>query len=197
MTAPRTALLFLVLPLALAACSKGPEKVTPQPAPHSPAPAHDPHGGMGGMGSVDMNGRMPNDAIHGGTPSPHGPQNPTGVAELLASGEVELAGEYAGVAEGFLFISTRDVETDRPGYTNKIAVSSGSRNAAGNQVVPFTVSTGNFFMGAPPGDTFNLKVQYDHDGMVNMGGETGGTGTVYVPAKKGQTDIAVTIENQD
>ena len=194
MTATRTALLFLALPLAVAACSKGPEKVAAKPAPQPSAPAHDPHGGMGGM---DMNGRMPNDAIHGGMPSPHGQQNPTGVAEMLASGEVELAGEYAGVAEGFLFVSTRDADSDSPGYTTKISVAAGSRNAAGNQVVPFTVGTGDFFMGTPPGDTFNLKVQYDHDGMVNMGGEAGGTGTVYVPATKGQTGISVTIEKKD
>ena len=64
-------------------------------------------------------------------------------------------------------------------------------------MVPFTLSTGDFFMGAPTGEEFNLKVQYDHDGMVNMGGELGGTGTVIVPAKKGQRDFYVTIEKKD
>lgn len=182
----------LLILLSLAACNKGPEKVA-----GVPPTAVDPHAGHDhGAMEAGVSG-MPNDAVHGGVPSPHGPQTISGEIELLVSGEVELAGDYQGVAEGFVFVSTRDPETDRPGYTTKLTVAAGKMNAAGRQVIPFQLTTGDFFMGAPVGDEFKLKVQYDHDGNVNMGGVTGGTGTVFVPVTRGQKGLHVVIERKD
>jgi len=189
MTFLRATTLLLFLPLV--ACNKGPEKVSTTPT--SPAGSHM------GMGAATDQGQMPDDATHGGSakPSPHAVQDPNVELVVLVEGEVELAGEYAGVAEGWLFITTVDPATGGFGYTSKVAISSGSKNEAGNQIIPIKLTTGDFALGVAPGETFDLKVQYDHDGSVNMGGSTEGIGTVVVPVTKGQTGIKVTIDQAD
>lgn len=189
-----SATLLLILP-TLAACNKGPEKVD---APRAANSAHASGGGGAMSGGGMPTGPMPNDEIHGGAgggvQSPHGTQNPSGEVEVLAAGEVELAGDYAGVAEGWLFVMTRDPETGAPGYVNKVAVADGAKNEAGNQVVPFELTTGHFAMGAPSGDEFLLVISYDHDGMVES---KEGNGTATVDASKGETDHSLTIAQRD
>ncbi|MCA8981326.1 MAG: hypothetical protein H6831_01965 [Planctomycetes bacterium] len=174
---------FLLL-LPLAACGEGPEKISapPQPAGSGHAP----------MGAAS--GQMPNDSTHTGMQSPHGTQDLSGEAKLIASGTVELGGDFAGVAEGWLFVMTRDAETGGPGYVSKVAVADGAMNAAGHQVVPFRVSTGDFAMGAMVGDDFLLEVRYDHDGMVDS---KDGNGTVTIPATSGQQDVTVLLDKVD
>lgn len=178
----------ILLLLPLAACGKGPEKIS---APPQPVDSHAGHGNAP-MGAPE--GQMPDDAVHGGIPSPHGAQNMSGEVKVIASGTVELAGDFAGVAEGWLFVMSRDPETGAPGYVSKVAVADGTLNAAGHQVVPFQVSTGDFSMGGPVGDGFNLEVRYDHDGMVDS---KAGNGSVTVPVKTGQAGVAVKIEKID
>lgn len=178
----------ILLLLPLAACGKGPEKIS---APPQPVDSHAGHG-HAPMGAAE--GQMPNDAAHGGMQSPHGAQNVTGEVKVIASGTAELAGDFAGVAEGWLFVMSRDPETGAPGYVSKVAVAAGSLNDAGNQVVPFQVSTGDFSMGGPVGDGFNLEVRYDHDGMVDS---KAGNGSVTVPVQTGQTGVVVKIEKMD
>jgi hypothetical protein len=178
--------LFLILPLA--ACGKGPEKVS---APPEPADSHAGHG-HGPMGGAQ--GQMPNDATHGGIQSPHGVQNQTGEIKLIASGEVELAGDFAGVAEGWLFVTSHDTATGAFGHSAKVEVAAGSKNAAGNQVVPFKLTTGDFAMGVVSDDSFSLKVMYDHDGFIES---KSGNGTQIVPATNGQSGIVIKLEKID
>ena len=179
----RYSTLFLILPLA--ACGKGPEKISAPPQPASGG--HAPSMGAG-------QGQMPADAVHGGVQSPHGAQNPTNEVKVIASGSVELAGDFAGVAEGWLFVISHDPETGAPGYVAKVAVADGSMNAAGHQVVPFRVSTGDFSMGGPVGDGFDLEVRYDHDGMVDS---KAGNGTVTIPVTTGQAGISIVLDKID
>lgn len=178
----------ILLLLPLTACGKGPEKISAPPEPVDSHAGHD----HGPMGAAD--GQMPNDAAHGGLQSPHGTQNVSSEVKVIASGTAELAGDFAGVAEGWLFVMTRDPETGAPGFVSKVAVADGTMNAAGHQVVPFQVSTGDFSMGGPVGDSFTLEVFYDHDGMVDS---KAGNGTVAVPAKTGQTGVVLKIEKID
>jgi hypothetical protein len=174
---------LLLFPLA--ACGKGPEKIAAPPQPVSGG--HAPSMGAG-------QGQMPNDSVHTGMQSPHGAQNPTGEVKVIASGTAELGGDFAGVAEGWLFVMSRDPETGAPGYVAKVAVADGQMNAAGHQVVPFQVSTGDFSMGGPVGDGFNLELRYDHDGMVDS---KAGNGSVTIPVTTGQSGISVKIEKID
>jgi len=197
----RLSALLLLLPLT--ACTEGPEKVAAGPTP-PPADSHaghdhanNPHDAEPAMGAAT--GEMPNDATHGGaqSESPHGAQGPDGEVVTMASGEAELAGDYAGVVEGFLFVTSINPETGGKGHSAKVAVADGKLNAAGHQVVPFKLTTGDFSMGAVMDENYELKVQYDHDGFVNMGGSAEGTGTVIVPVKRGQSDVRVTISKMD
>ena len=182
----RYSTLFLILPLA--ACGKGPEKISAQPEPVDSHAGHG-HGPMGGA-----QGEMPNDSAHGGVQSPHGAQGQVGEIKLIASGEVELGGDFAGVAEGWLFVTSLDPETGAFGNTTKIEVASGTMNAAGHQVVPFSLSTGDFAMGVVSGDSFSLKVMYDHDGFVES---KNGNGTQIVPIENGQTGLNVMLDKID